>query len=336
MAELKELTLAQRFSMIALNAQRSNMMTTVKKISLRTIAAAVILEVYLEDGLTAGAKGHIEGAVVPGKEISTGDLDYRELILKAVGSKARGRQPKLPWWLKKASSLPKRTLARFELVLAKGLADLGRMEEIPNLLGCDMFYESAGVSIKEYRCPIDEYTRITEGFRAEILEEGPVSDDAVCLLWLLRESGCLPDLFSRNELDLVATRIGELDTSHSLAHMIFPIQIYRGWEIAVKDALRIKRSFIRSTVGTGMLFLFPLLDRSQAVFIETEAWFSNSKQRLEAVKNRLEAQGHVFTVLKEGEIPTIKIDNLVYEVVPHYVTVRVPIQGVRLLPKRPI
>lgn len=335
MAELKELTLAQRFSMIALNAQRSNMMTTVKKISLRAMAAAVILEVNLDGGLTA-ANGKIEDAPGPGRNASSGDLAYREAILKPVGSKARGRQLQLPWWLKRASSLPKRTMDRFELAMAKSLSDLGMMEEIPNLLGCDMYYESAGVTIKEYRCPIQEYTRITEGFRAEILEEGPISDDAVCLLWLLRESGCLPDLFSRNELDLVATRMNELDLSDSLAHTIFPIRIYRGWEFGVKHALRMKKSFVRTTVGTGMLFLFPLLDRSQAVFIETEAWFSNSKQRLEAVKERLEAQGHVFTVLKDGEIPMIKIDNLVYEAVPHFVTVRVPIQGVRLLPKRPI
>ncbi|MCT2196267.1 GPP34 family phosphoprotein [Paenibacillus sp. p3-SID1389] len=335
MAESKELTLVQRFSMIALNAQRSNMMTTVKKISLRAMAAAVILEVHLEGGIAA-ANGNIEDAPVPGKDNLHVDLAYRELIWQSVRSKARGRQLPLTWWLKRAASLPKRTLTRFERVMAKSLFDLGMLEEIPNLLGCDMFYESAGVSVKEYRCPIHEYTRITEEFRAEILEEGPISDDAVCLLWLLRESGCLPDLFSRNELDLVALRINELNANSSLAQTILPLQIYRGWELGVKHALRIKRSFIRTTVGTGLLFLFPLLDRSQAVFIETEAWFSDSKHRLEAVRKRLESQGHIFTVLKDGEIPMIKINNLVYEAVPHFVTVRIPIQGVRLLPKRPI
>lgn len=335
MAKFTEFSLAQRFSMIALNAQRSNMITNVKKISLRAMAAAVILEVYLDGGLT-GAKGKIQPATKTGENTPSGESAYREMILDWVRLKARGRQHDLFWWLKHASSLSKRKLARFELVMAKTLSDLGALEEIPNLLGCDMYYESAGVSIKEYRCPIDEYTRMTEGFRAEILEEGPVSDDAVCLLWLLRESGCLPDLFSRNELDLVAARMNELDPSNSLAHTLFPIQIYRGWEFAIKHVLRMKKTFIRTSVGTGMLFLFPLLDRTQAVFIETEAWFSNSKQRLEVVKERLEAQGHVFTVLKDGEIPTIKIDNLVYEAVPHFVTVRIPIQGVRLLPKRPI
>ncbi|MUG85412.1 hypothetical protein GNP92_03495 [Paenibacillus timonensis] len=335
MAEITEFTLAQRFSMIALNAQRSNMITTVKKISLRAMAAAVVLEVYLDGGLT-GTNGKIQPVTRTGENVSSKVSAYRELILNGVSSKARGRQHDLSWWLKHASSLSKRKLARFELAMAKTLSDLGGLEEIPNLLGCDMYYESAGVSIKEYRCPIDEYTRITEGFRAEILEDGPVSDDKVCLLWLLRESGCLPDLFSRNELDLVAARMIGLDSSNPLAHTIFPIDIYRGWEFAIKHVLRMKKTFVRTSVGTGMLFLFPLLDRTQAVFIETEAWFSNSKQRLEAVKERLEAQGHVFTVLKDGEIPTIKIDNQVYEAVPHFVTVRIPIQGVRLLPKRPI
>lgn len=335
MAEWKELTLAQRFSMIALNAQRSNMMTTVKKISLHAMAAAVILEVYLDGGLNA-ANGKMEDAAAPRRDIPHEGWAYRDVILQSVRSKARGRQLPLTWWLKRAASLPKRTLTRFERVMAKTLFDLGMLEEIPNLLGCDMFYESAGVSVKEYRCPIHEYTRITEEFRAEILEEGPISDDAVCLLWLLRESGCLPDLFSRNELDVIATRIGELDTIHSLAHTIFQLHIYRGWEMGIRHALRMRRAFIRTTAGTGLLFLFPLLDRSQAVFIETEAWFSDSKQRLEAVKKRLEEQGHVFTVLKDGEIPMIKINNLVYEAVPHFVRVRVPIQGVRLLPKRPI
>ncbi|MGG3452382.1 GPP34 family phosphoprotein [Paenibacillus rhizolycopersici] len=335
MAEITEFTLAQRFSMIALNAQRSNMITTVKKISLRAMAAAVVLEVYLDGGLT-GTNGKIQSVTRTGENASSKVSAYRELILNGVSSKARGRQHDLSWWLKHASSLSKRKLARFELAMAKTLSDLGGLEEIPNLLGCDMYYESAGVSIKEYRCPIDEYTRITEGFRAEILEDGPVSDDTVCLLWLLRESGCLPDLFSRNELDLVAARMIGLDSSNPLAHTIFTIEIYRGWEFAIKHVLRMKKTFVRTSVGTGMLFLFPLLDRTQAVFIETEAWFSNSKQRLEAVKERLEAQGHVFTVLKDGEIPTIKIDNQVYEAVPHFVTVRIPIQGVRLLPKRPI
>ncbi|MGG6310310.1 GPP34 family phosphoprotein [Paenibacillus macerans] len=332
---MAELTLAQTFSMIALNAQRSNHMTAVKKVALRAMAAAVILEVYLDGGFTA-RNGTEELAIGQDTQDSGGLTAYRGLILKPLRSRAHGRHAQLQWWLKRASSLSKRRLVRLERAIARSLMDLGMLEEIPNLLGCDMFYESAGVSIKEYRCDMHEYTRITEEIRAEILEDGPVNDETICLLWLLRESGCLPDFFSRHELDKVAARMNDLDQANRLAHKMFLIRIRRGWGIAVKHFLHLKTAFVRTTVGTGILFLFPLLERSQAVFIETEAWFSNSRKRLDAVQQRLESQGHAFTVLKDGEIPAIKIDNLVYEAVPHFVGMRVPIQGVRLLPKRPI
>ena len=49
---MKELTFAQQFALIALNAQDSLHMTTVKKIAVRCMAAAAILEWAMEeDGL---------------------------------------------------------------------------------------------------------------------------------------------------------------------------------------------------------------------------------------------------------------------------------------------
>ncbi|MDI9219266.1 hypothetical protein MT354_21625, partial [Clostridium tertium] len=44
---MRDLKLSQSYSIIALNAQDSKHMTTVKKISLHCISAAVILESYL-------------------------------------------------------------------------------------------------------------------------------------------------------------------------------------------------------------------------------------------------------------------------------------------------
>ncbi|WP_110930421.1 hypothetical protein [Paenibacillus bouchesdurhonensis] len=82
-----------------------------------------------------------------------------------------------------------------------------------------------------------------------------------------------------------------------------------------------------------MNFLHPILERSQAVFIDMEAMFSNPAARLHDVKQRLESKGHTVAVLKEGQIPTIKIDNIVYEAIPHAIHGRVPIHGVRLIPK---
>ena len=50
---MKALTFAQEFALIALNAQDSLHMTTVKKIAVRCMAAAAILEWAMEEGRAA-------------------------------------------------------------------------------------------------------------------------------------------------------------------------------------------------------------------------------------------------------------------------------------------
>ncbi|HEY4600686.1 MAG TPA: hypothetical protein VIG73_05340 [Cerasibacillus sp.] len=45
---MKELRFAQKFSLIALNVQDSFRLTNIKKVALRCVAAATILEWYLD------------------------------------------------------------------------------------------------------------------------------------------------------------------------------------------------------------------------------------------------------------------------------------------------
>ena len=310
---MADFTLAQGFSMIALNAQRSSHKSVVKQVALRMLAAAVVLECYLEGKLRATGdegQGELEldshlmdsGHSGHGSD-NTGAEAYQNCVISWLQGSKPGRHGQLRWWLKRASALSQQKLMHLEQVMTRSLMDLGVMEEIPHLLGCDMFFESSGVEVKEYRSKLSEYTRITEGLRAEVLEDGPVSDETICLLWLLRESGCLPDLFSGQELDQVALRIHELDISNPIAHTLFWIRIGQSWGMMAKHLLRWKKAFVQTSAGRGMLFLFPMLERSQAVFIETGTWFANSHERLNAVKQRLESQGHVFTVSCEGGNP---------------------------------
>ncbi len=330
---MADLGLAQSFSLVALNAQDSLHGTTVKKIALRCMAAAVMLEVYLDNAFTQD--GDI---LVLQREVLAGsrNLPYREAALSPLLYKKGGGKGVLGWWLKKASTLSNRQFEKFERAMGDSLKALDLLDEIPNLLGCDLYYDSAGVDMKEYRSDMSEYARITETLRAEILEDGPVTDETACMLWLLRESGCMHDLFSQNELEHVAVRMDDLYRSNPLAKALYPIRISHGIEIAVKKFFRMKKSAVRTQFGTGVNFVYPFLERSQSIFIDTEAWFSNAEKRLRDVKIRLESNGHIFTVLHEGETPLIKIDNIVYVAIPHAVYGRIPIQGVRLRPRRSI
>lgn len=325
-----DLKLAQSFSMIALNAQNSIYMNTAKKAGLRCMAAAVILEAYLDNGFA-----ETEDKLIIQKEIidQYSTMNYHESVLKTLIHKNGGEKRELKWWLIKASMLPKRQLVELEHKIANSLKEIDLLEEIPGILGCDLYYATAGIDMKEYRSNIQEYTRITENIRADILEDGLITDETICMLWLLRESGCMHDFFSRNEIEKVAEKMNELYQSDSLAKAIFPIHIYRGIEMFIKEFLRMKKAVMTTPFGTGVNFVFPILERSRSVFIETEEYFSNSNKRLEDVKARLISNGHEFTVLHEGTVPVIKIDNIIYEAIPHAVIMKMPIHGVRLRPK---
>lgn len=327
---MTDLKLAESFAMVALNAQRSLELTMAKKVALRCMAAAVILELHLEGGLqNQVAQMRLKQETTGGSPEGT----YRKTVLVPLAGGKRDLNQELPWWLHRVSRLSAGKLVRFERSMAASLEERGLLEQIPHLLGCDLYFHSAGVSIQEYRSHVEEYARITEFLRADVLEDGTMTDQSVCMLWLLRESGCMHDLFSRNELDQVTRKMVSLMQSRPLAKTLYPLRIRRGFEIAVKQLLQFKKRAVSTQAGSGVNFLFPILERSQAIFIDTEAMLPGPEARLRDVLTRLESKGHRVKVLSKGQVPNLKIDNLVYEAIPHAVYGRVPIHGVRLLPK---
>lgn len=324
---MRELKLSQNFSMIALNAQDSTNMTTIKKVSLHAIAAAVILESYLD-----GDFQEVDGNLILKKSfIDNPNVTlYQEAIFKPLFNKKEYIKANLNWWLYKASNLSKKHLKVLEIAMTDSLKGYDYMEEIPNLLGCDMFYKTAGLSLREYRSNVNEYSRIVEGLKADVLEEGEISDESIFMLWLLRESGCMQDVFSMVDLETIEKKMKNLFIDNIFSKKLYDIHIYHGIEIAVKGFLRMKKNAIKTPTGTGFNFVFPILDRSQSIFIDTEEWFPNAKQRFEEVKNRLEENGHIYSIVRAGDVPLIKIDNNLYEAIPEAVVGRVPIHGVRL------
>ena len=293
---MKELTFAQQFALIALNAQDSLHMTTVKKIAVRCMAAAAILEwAMAEDGLQS------EFSTVSEKDVENAAVfPHRQEVFRALLKKKGAVQMPLPELLAQVTHFSRRTLKKIEHAFSDPLKGMDALEEIPNLLGCDMDYDSASVTMREYRSDPATYTRLTEGMRADVLEDGEMADETVMLLWLLRESSCIYDFFSKEERKRVGQRMAELHRANRLAKMLFAVDIHSSLEIAVKNFLRSKKEVMETPTGIGLDFVFPFLERSQSVFIDIEAWFENKEQRLQDVEARLTKYGHQYTVLRRG------------------------------------
>lgn len=324
---MKDLTLVQGFAIISLNSMDSLHMTTAKRIALRCISAAVILELYLDGRFVE--KGE---QLILKKEILVEPdlLLYQEEVLKHIFKKKDSLEGTLTWWLIKASSNSCKSLKKVENVITDSLKGLNLLEEIPNLLGCDLMYITANISMREYRSDSLEYNRQTEGIRSEVLEEGSLTDEDIVKLWLLRESSCLQEIFTKRELDQVSLRFHELYQSKQLAKRLYRVDIHRMTEFAVKNFFFVKKQLVSTPVGTGLNFTFPFIERSQSVFIDTESMFSSSKNRLEDTLNCLKKYGHEVAVIREGVVPLLKIDNALYEVVPDAVMGKIPIHGIRL------
>lgn len=324
---MRELKLSQSFSMIALNAQDSKNITTIKKVALRGIATSVILELYLDECFT-----EVDGKLIMNKSyLKNPNITlYHEAVLKPIFSKNDEIKEDLNWWLNRAANLSKKHFKALEIAITDYLKNDNYMEEISSLLGCDMYYKTAGLTLKEYRSNLDEYSKIVEGFKADVLEDGELTDESIILLWLFRESGCMHDVFSNSDLEIIEKKMHNLYIKNKYYKNLYDIHINHGIEMAIKGFLNMKRNAIKTPIGTGINFILPILDRSQSIFIDTEEWFPNSKQRFDEVKKRLEEEGHIYNVVRYGDVPLIKIDNILYEAIPEAIRGRIPIHGVRL------
>lgn len=300
---MTNLSLQDRFSLISLNALNSTRNSTAKKVAIRCISAAGVLDRFLQE-----------------KEELTEDSD-----------EYRSRLDALSVSLKEAAHLSSSAAKELEHTVYTRLNNLGLMTEASSLVSCDLEFSSAGNKILEYRTDSDEYSRQTESLRAELMEEGNVFDETVCMLWLLRESSCFYDLFSKEEQKYLTSRINELYLNSLLAKTLLSVSIHNALDSAALGLFSKKKAIFSTQLGTGVLFQVPFMERSSAVFIESEELYCNAEKRLESVIARLEENGNEVHVIRAGTVPLLQIDNLYYECIPtQHKYYRVPVFGVQL------
>lgn len=342
----KEYTLSEQFAMISLDGLSCSHYSMARGAAVRGIAAAQLLEKIL-----FGEKKGPEAA-----ELSEAGEFQKRLEAGIASIKKMDR--------KKLKALEKET--------ANFLVADGGLEIVPDLLGCDMNYYTASITIKSYRSDRDCYLSITESVRGEILEDGPVTLECVCLLWLMRESGCLHDIFSVKEQERIQERMvalcaqsgrsAEKETSEDVSpddrekgpenngqpemrdgsqkltdadfvSMIWRQEFHKTAEQTVKSFLKGKRKLFQNPYLEGINLLFPFLDRRQAIFVDFVVFGTTVKDRRQMMKAFLTEKGHYVEEVKSGTETLLLIDNAYYRVWPKTVSCgRIPIQGASLQP----
>ena len=302
----KEYTLSQQFALISLDGLSCNHRSAAKYAALRGIAAAKLLE-----------------EILLGREDMPAVQEFQTELEAGIAA-IKNRK-------KKEMDAVERETA--DLLLADG-----GIEIVPDLLGCDMNYYTAGISMKSYRSDREVYLSIVESVRAEILEEGPITMECACLLWLIRESGCIHDICSVKEQEKIQVRMKALCAEEELTEadyigMIWRQEFHRSGEHMIKSFLKGKRELFKNPYLEGVNLLFPFLDRRQAIFVDFVIFGTTVKDRRWAMMEFLSERGHFVEETKNGNETLLRIDNAYYRVWPKTVrSYKIPIQGASLLP----
>lgn len=310
---MREYSLAEQFSLIALNGLDSKYDTEAKKAAVIGIAAAIALEeTLLKSDIGAGQSAESENRDSESVEKSL------DLLAERIGR------------LKK---LRKRQRKEVEQGMTARLEEAGVLTEIPSLLGCDINYYTAGITMMEYKCLESLYQNITETIRAEILEPGEVTLETVCFLWLLRECGGMHDLFSVAEQNRIEQSLVALKAQEPVYNRLLELEFHNAARNMYLGFLHWKRNLFKNPYLAGVNLLFPFFERRQAVFIDMVLLGTSVKERREEAVDFLKKNGHYCQIMEIGGESLVKVDNCYYRIWPSVrSSYHVPVQGVELLP----
>lgn len=296
---MKELILSQQYALLALNGQESLHPSVAKNAVLRAVAAARVLETEL------------------GRDTNS-FLEFSAALQKAVQI---------------AKTLKKKEASQIEQEVVNALKAEELLKEVPDLLGCDMDYDTSGIELKAYLSDEISYVRIKEGLRAEILEDGPISLEYAVLLWLLRESGCIHDLFSISEQSRVEERMTEGAAQDEQYRTLWEAEFHSIFEGAMNRFVKTKSKLFKNPYLEGVNLAFPYLDRRKSVFIDMVIWGTNVADRRAVAVEYLSKKGFTVEEIRIGSETLLKIGNIYYRIFPMTKTAyKVPIQGVNLVP----
>ena len=297
---MKDLTLSQQYALLALDGQESIHPSVAKSAVLRAVSAARVLETEL------------------GKADADSFSEFSAELQKAV---------------QMAKTLKKKEETQIEKEVAAVLEAEELLKEVPDILGCDMNYDTSGVELKAYLSDETSYIRIKEGLRAEILEDGPISLEDAVLLWLLRESGCIHDLFSVSEQNRVEERMTEAAVQDEKYRALWEAEFHNVFEGFMNRFVKTKSKLLKNPYLEGVNLVFPYLDRRKSVFIDMVIFGTNVADRRAAAVEYLKKKGFAVEEIRVGSETLLKIGNIYYRIFPMTKTAyKVPIQGVNLVP----
>ena len=212
------------------------------------------------------------------------------------------------------------------------LEQAGVLEKAPALMGSDMLYATSGVELTIWRAEEGAWRRAVEEFRSELLEPGEPTVDCAVLFWLLRESCVLNELFSTREQETVQSRVTALAAGDPMWRCLAEEEFHNSLTALGLKAMRAKHAMFQNPYLEGVALAFPFLERRASIFIDLVVLGTTVQDRRTAAAEYLRGRGHRVREVPHGTETLLNIDGSFYRAWPTTRVVRLPIQGVALVP----
>ncbi len=249
----------------------------------------------------------LEKNIVDELKVSEKELTFEELVSNSRNIKPNVRE-------------------KFVLEIINNSMSKGDIDIIKSLLSLDVNYETSGLEIKEYRTSYEVFKKTIDD-----IKNSTETNEYYCLLWLLMQSGDITKVFNYNEIEIIWKKFEEFQGKSHLVVKLGEETHIQPLLLEWKQMLEAKNTLFRKGFGLGLVSRFPALERKEAVFIATEKMFANAQESLKTVVGKLVDDGHMVTVVRDGQVPVLDIDNVLYEIVPDAIRVSfVNVHGVRL------
>lgn len=322
---MSDLTLSKKFALITLNGVQTKRTSTIACLKERCLIVSQLLDYIMCKKMIEVKKRYCF------VNDSSTMIKESEKIVFGILKENSDNGHSIMEWVDLIAAVPKKQCNQFVNTLINEMVADHLIDDISSLLECDFNYQTSGIKIREYRSSNMQYHNEIEYVKAELLDGGAVSDEVISLIWLIKQSGDLLNIFSSEEVGKIQEVITKLYVENSFVNSLFSTNIKgdisRGW----KAFLFHKNGLAKTQLGNGFISKIPALEKSESIFIQTEKMFANSKERIADVKKILESNGHICQVRSTGEISLMEIDNILYELIPDAVRVRVMnVHGVRL------
>lgn len=320
-----KLSFTRRFALISFNGERVKKTTSFISLKERCMVAALLLDFIVCKKIISAKEYDCT------EQDSALELNEWEKAVYDIWKGNGTNCDSLSNLVSRSLSMPAKDINNFYKNLIDEMVAERHMEIIPSLLECDLYYETSGVKIKEYRSDDLQYQSIGNELRKIIVENDGITDENITLIWLLKQSGDLSKIFTLEEIHQIDGIFSDLCKHNDFVEALFQITVKglipRTW----KAFLTYKKALAKTPIGSGIVSRIPVLVRSESIFIETERMFPNSWERMEDVKNRLESNGHICIVKAVRAVTLMEIDHVLYELVPDAVVMKgLNIHGVRL------